>query len=113
MYTNQLLDRRNFNYPPCYRLISLTLIHRDLDLVNGSAKFLADELKQLFGKRVLGPEFPIVSRIRNQYHKNILLKIEREVSVSQAKARLAEQLVVFRNDPAFKSVKVRIDVDPM
>jgi len=113
MYTNQLMDRKSFNYPPYYRLIEITLLHKDLDLVNVSAKSLADDLKHHFTKRVLGPEFPLVSRIRNLYHKNILLKIERDASVVQAKKIVNELLVKFKNDKLFKSVRVNIDVDPM
>jgi primosomal protein N' (replication factor Y) (superfamily II helicase) len=112
MYTNQLLDRKNFNYPPYFRLIEITLIHRDLNLVNAAAKYLADDLKGSFGKRVLGPEFPIVSRIRNLFHKNILLKVEREASVVQAKKVVSEILLNFRNSD-YKQVRIRIDVDPM
>ncbi len=113
MYTNQLLDRKTFNYPPFFRLIEITLIHKDVNMVNASAKFLADELKVHFKKRVLGPEFPIVSRIRNLYHKNILLKIERDASVIQVKKILADLLVHFKSSSDYKSVRVQIDVDPM
>lgn len=113
MYTNQLLDRRNFNYPPYYRIIEITLIHRDVNMVNESAKYLAAELRQHFGKRVLGPEFPLVARIRNLYHKNILLKIERDASVVQAKKVLNDLLVNFKINPDFKTVRVQMDVDPM
>ncbi len=113
MYTNQLLDRRNFNYPPYYRIIEITLIHRDVNMVNESAKYFAAELKHHFGKRVLGPEFPIVARVRNLYHKNILLKIERDASALQAKKIVAELLVNFKVNPDFKSVRVQMDVDPM
>ena len=113
MYTHQLSDRKNFNYPPFYRLIEITVIHKDLDMVNASAKYLADELKRHFKKRVLGPEFPIVSRVRNLYHKNILLKIERDASVQQAKKILANLLVQFKSGSDYKSVRVNIDVDPM
>ncbi len=112
MYINQLLDRKNFNYPPFYRLIEITVIHKDVDMVNAAAKYLADELKQYFKQRVLGPEFPIVSRIRNLYQKNILLKIEREASVIQAKKIIAELLIHFKAGE-YKSVRVQIDVDPM
>ena len=113
MYTNQLLDRKNFNYPPYYRLIELTVIHRELDLVNDAAKYLADRLKKQFGKRVLGPEFPIVSRIRNLFHKTILVKIEREASVVQVKKILSEELIKAKAMSEYKSVRVNLDVDPM
>ncbi|HEY0031425.1 MAG TPA: primosomal protein N' [Bacteroidia bacterium] len=113
MYTNQLLDRKDFNYPPYYRLIEITVIHKDVDMVNASAKYLADALKKHFAKRVLGPEFPLVSRIRNLYHKNILLKIERDASVVQAKKIVSDLLVKFKSSPDHKAIRVNIDVDPM
>lgn len=112
MYTSQLLDRKNFNYPPFYRLIEITLIHKDVDMVNASSKYLANELKRHFKQRVLGPEFPLVSRVRNLYQKNILLKIEREASVVQVKKIVNELLVHFKTGE-FKTVRIRMDVDPM
>jgi len=113
MYTNQLMDRKNFNYPPYFRLIEVTVIHKDVDMVNASSKYLADALKKHFAKRVLGPEFPLVSRVRNLYHKNILLKIERDASVGQVKKILSDLLVKFKSSADYKSVRVQIDVDPM
>ena len=113
MYTQQLSDRKEFNYPPFFRLIEITVIHKDADMVNDAAKFLADELKHHFKKRVLGPEFPIVSRIRNLYHKNILLKIERDASVVKIKKIVGEILIQFKSGKDHKSVRVNIDVDPM
>jgi primosomal protein N' (replication factor Y) len=113
MYTNQLMDRKNFNYPPYFRLIEVTVIHKDVDMVNASSKYLADALKKHFAKRVLGPEFPLVSRVRNLYHKNILLKIERDASVGQVKKILSELLVKFKSSADYKSVRIQIDVDPM
>ena len=112
MYVNQLLDRKNFNYPPFFRLVEITLIHKDVDMVNSSAKFLADELKRYFKERVLGPEFPIVARVRNLYQKTILLKIEREASVVQAKKIVSELLVHFKSGE-YKAVRVQMDVDPL
>ena len=113
MYTNQLLERKNFNYPPYYRLIEMTVIHKDLDLVNDAAKYIADKLKRHFGKRVLGPEFPMISRIRNLFHKTILIKIERESSVVQVKKIIVDELTKFKVKSEYKSVRVNIDVDPM
>jgi primosomal protein N' (replication factor Y) len=113
MYTNQLMDRKEFNYPPFYRLIEITLIHRDINMVNAASKYLADVLKQYFKSRVLGPEFPIVSRIRNLYHKNILLKIERDTSMAQAKKVINDLLIHFKANGDYKSVRIQMDVDPM
>ena len=113
MYTNQLLDRKNFNYPPYYRLVEIKVLHKDVNMVNVASKHIADQLKQHFNKRVLGPEFPLVSRIRNLYHKTILLKIEREASVVQAKKIVADIITQFKSTPDYKSVRIQMDVDPM
>ncbi len=113
MYTGQLLDRKNFNYPPYYRLIELTVIHKDVNMVNAAAKELADALRKHFAKRVLGPEFPLVSRVRNLYHKNILLKMERDASAVKVKKIITELLLQFKADATYKVVRVQIDVDPM
>ena len=94
-------------------MIEITVIHKDVDLVNVAAKYFADALKKHFAKRVLGPEFPLVSRIRNLYHKNILLKIEREASVNQAKKIISELLIKFKNNPDYQFVLLQLYVDPL
>jgi primosomal protein N' (replication factor Y) len=113
MYASELSERKNFQYPPFYRLIQFTLRHKDQDLLNLGAKHFADALKGHFGKRVLGPEYPAVARIRNEYHKNILLKFERDASMGKVKEILKAEMAAFRTFPDFKGVKVIPDVDPL
>lgn len=113
MYKNELIDRRNFQYPPFYRLIHLTLRHRDKSKLHAAAHHLARELKKKFGDRVLGPEEPGIARIRNYYHQNIMLKLEKQASPKKAKEILNKQLEVFAVHKDYKSVRVGIDVDPM
>ena len=113
MYVTELLDRRNFKYPPFYRLIELTLKHKKPETLNEAAKVMAEQLKKIFGKDILGPEYPLVSRISTFYLKNILLKTNKDHSFSKAKTQLQEQINLFKNIPEFKSVLVQIDVDPV
>ena len=113
MYDSQILERKNFKYPPFYRLIKLTLKHKDADLINEASKLLAIKLREIFEKRVLGPEFPIVSRIKNFYLKNILLKFEKEASIISMKSMLSEQIKIFNQIEKYKSVRVVVDVDPI
>jgi primosomal protein N' (replication factor Y) len=112
MYMQQMAERKKFRYPPFYRLILLKVKHKDPDLLNQASDVLAKELRKAFGKRVLGPEFPMVSRVMNYYLKHILLKIEREVSAAGIKERLIQTIDQFRGDKNFGAVKVLIDVDP-
>jgi len=112
MFKKQLLERQKFRYPPYTRLILLKLKHKDADLLNKAADDLAKSLRLIFGKRILGPEFPMVSRIMNYFIKHIMFKIERGVSSAAMKEKLVEAIEKFRAEPAFRPVKVIMDVDP-
>jgi len=113
MYDSQILERRNFKYPPFYRIVKLTLQHKNEETLNKAANELALTLRQSFGKRVLGPEYPSVSRVRNYYLKNILLKFERTPELAQMKEALRHLCHTFLFHPEFKQVRIIIDVDPV
>jgi len=113
MYHSQLVERERFNYPPFCRIIQLSLRHINADLINKAADELARTLRTLLGKRVLGPEYPTVSRIRNQYLKNILLKFERGIPLPKAKDEIRNAIIKLNGKPDYKQVRVVIDVDPM
>lgn len=111
-YHHQLQERNKFKYPPIYRLIELTIKHKNIDLLNKASKEIAEELRKSFGKRVLGPEYPMVSKIRNEYLKNILIKLEKDTSVQNAKAVLADKISRFKTSTEYKSLIISIDIDP-
>jgi len=111
MYNEQLDERYNYKYPPIYRLIKITLKHRDYNKVNDGAEWLAKLLRQLFAQYVLGPEFPPVSRIRNQYHKNILIKIPKNQSLEKTKEAILKARNSFLSIKDFRPIKVILNVD--
>lgn len=113
MYKNELIDRRNFHYPPFYRLIKLTLKHKDAKKLLEGANYLGRELTAKFGTRILGPEAPGIARIRNFYHQNIMLKLEKEASVKKSKLILKQSIQNFAVHSDYKSIRVIIDVDPV
>ncbi len=111
MYSEQLQERYNFKYPPFYRLIKITIKHKDYDRVNMASEWFAKSLRQVFKSNILGPEFPPVSRIRNQYHKNILIKIAPKQSLGKTKAAIAKINTSFSLVKDFRPVRVIINVD--
>jgi primosomal protein N' (replication factor Y) len=113
MYKNELIDRRNFHYPPFYRLVSLNLRHRDRKKLDEAAHYFAKVMKKKFGSRVLGPEEPGIARIRNYYHQNIMLKLEKKASPQKGKELLLKMIQDFNAHADYKSVRVSVDVDPM
>lgn len=113
MFDTEILERRNFHYPPLYRLIQLDVKHKDISKLGFIAASLAKLLRTQFGDRILGPEPPMISRIRNYYIQTILIKVEKEgVSVQKIKEALQQILADFDSVPANKGVYIHIDVDP-
>lgn len=113
MYANEMLERKSFSYPPYYRLVEITLKHKNVDVLNTACGFISFEGKKAFGKNLLGPEFPLVSRIKGLYLKTFLLKIEREVAPSGIKEKLREIITQLKLKKEFSRVIVSVDVDPM
>ncbi|HXJ98718.1 MAG TPA: primosomal protein N' [Gelidibacter sp.] len=111
MYAEQMDERHNFKYPPIYRLIKITLRHKDFNIVNIGAEWYATALKQVFKSNVLGPEFPPISRIRNQFHKNILIKIPQQQSLSKTKKAIVKINNSFLSIKEFRLVRVILNVD--
>ncbi|WP_439151818.1 replication restart helicase PriA [Winogradskyella sp.] len=111
MYAEQMNDRYNYKYPPIYRLIKITFKHKDYNRVNLAADWYAKSLRQVFKANVLGPEFPPISRIRNLYNKNILIKIPQKQSLVKTKEAIAKIDTSFNAVKDFRSVRVVINVD--
>lgn len=111
MFTDQLNDRRQFHYPPFYRLIKITLKHKEYNRVNESAAWFAKSLRNSFGDNVLGPEFPPIARIRNLYLKNILLKIPKQQSLAKTKDLILRIKTSFMSIAEYRSIRIIIDVD--
>jgi len=112
MYKEQLEDRYQYQYPPYFRLIRLTLKCRDYSKTNEAAEWLARALENVFDRYVLGPEFPPVARIRNEYYKNILIKIPQKQSLGKTKNMVHRILTSFKAIGAYRAVKVVVNVDP-
>jgi primosomal protein N' (replication factor Y) len=112
MFKEQLDERRHFKYPPLFRMIKLTFKSRDLNRLNEASDWLALYYKQIFSNHVLGPEFPAVSRIRNEYHKNVLIKIPQEQSLAKTKSYVKAGIDKFKAVAQFRAVKVITNVDP-
>ncbi|MEA3317110.1 MAG: primosomal protein N' [Bacteroidota bacterium] len=113
MYNEQMLERKNFHYPPFYRIINLMLKHKKQDVVSFAANKLTSNLQRIFGDRVLGPESPYVSKVQTYHLKKIMLKIEKEKSGKKAKELLQQEIDKISAYDNFKSLQISIDVDPM
>ena len=111
MYKEQLHDRWQYHYPPYYRLIKITLKHKDYTKVDNGINWLFKSLYNSFGENVLGPTAPAVSRIRNQYIKNLVIKIPPKQSLQKTKEQIAKIKNTFEAVKDFRPIRFILDVD--
>ena len=112
MYKSQIVERRVFKYPPYYKLVVVTIKHQKDDVVNEAAALYAANLRSRFADRVMGPEYPSVARIRNQYLKRIMLRFAVGEAVSEAKRIMLQMAAELLKNKAFARVQIVFDVDP-
>lgn len=112
MYQDEIAEREKFLYPPFSRMIFLYIKHKDAHVLDRAALSLANILKAKFGKRVLGPEQPLVSRVRNLYIRQIIIKADKHTAIQKVKDALRDTLIQFNATKEFKGTSMQIDVDP-
>ena len=113
LYQQQIAERELFKYPPYQRLIMLTLRHRDLDRLDTAAALLQQRLQQSFGERVSGVIIPSVTKISNQWVRQIRLRVETTANIARAKALLKEHIAFVQQQEKCKGTIILPDVDPM
>jgi len=112
VYNFLMEERKLFRYPPFYRLIKIVVKHKNMETVNRVAHLLGKELRTNKEFIVLGPEFPLVSKIQLWHHKEIWLKINRKSNQKKIKQFVLQRIEKIKGLPENSNCTVNIDVDP-
>ncbi|MEM9859835.1 MAG: primosomal protein N', partial [Bacteroidota bacterium] len=114
-YNTEIQERKSHLYPPFTRLISVTVKNKDKNISHLTAQKLGNLFREQLGsKRVLGPEEPIISKIRNEYLMNFIIKVERKgVDMGKVKSILRIAGLEVLSDKSLKSSKIVFNVDPI
>jgi primosomal protein N' (replication factor Y) len=112
MAAAQLQDREKFQYPPFYRMIRVTLFHKDRQILLAGATILGDRLRAELKEGVLGPEFPPTERLKGMYVIELHVKLERLAAVQPIKQRIKQHADYIFLTPPYHAVRVIYDVDP-
>jgi primosomal protein N' (replication factor Y) (superfamily II helicase) len=112
-YRFQMAERKLFRYPPYYRLIKLVIKHKKADKASRVADELAKELQGNKNLTVLGPEFPLVSRIQLWFIKEIWIKSHRNISSESVKQFVVECVEKIRTRKENSTAIIYLDVDPV
>jgi primosomal protein N' (replication factor Y) (superfamily II helicase) len=113
-FRREIQERKDFQYPPFFRLIHVTLRHKKPEVVNDAARIYAEMLKKHLGKRILGPTVPNPGRVRSYFLMDIMVKLERDASkISFTKDLLMQCVIDMKRHEGLSGVDVLIDVDPI
>jgi len=111
MFAEQQYEREQFKYPPVNKVIKITFKHKEYHKLNEAAEWFAQALRNGLGDNVLGPEYPPVARIRNQYLKHVLIKIDKKTSLRKLKESIRRIEKSFNSIAHYRSVRVIYNVD--
>lgn len=111
MFKEQLDERWQYHYPPFFRLIKITLRHKDFNRVDEGAHWLGKSLENIFKENVLGPSTPSISKIRNYYIRTIIIKIPHKQSLKVTKETINKVKNSFQAIKEFRPIRFNIDVD--
>lgn len=114
LYEEEIFEREKFIYPPFSRIIKIIIKDKDQTIAEDVSLALAQKLKNVLGaKRVLGPEAPIIDKIRDFYIRDIHLKIEKlNVDIAKCKTLIYTEIENLYQDKKYKSCIIYADVDP-
>ena len=85
--------------------------HRNEATVQQLANDTSVFLRKIFDKRVLGPDTPPIGRIQNMFIRKIILKVELNANLNDARQRLRQLQAYLLEQPKYKSAQFYFDVD--
>ncbi len=111
-FRSQLPERQAVGYPPFTRLLRIDLRHKDRDFILAESTRMLNLLRPVFGQNLLGPDFALVPRVRNEYRMQFLVKISKATATPYLRERLEEVVDRYYAAAPKKSLRILFDVDP-
>lgn len=112
-FASQMVERRQFLYPPMVRIVEIHLKHRDDRIAEEAAYQMASLLRPHFYDRLLGPYKPVIARVQRLCIRRLTLKAEPSLSAKGLRRTLTAARDVLQAQASFKNVQIFFDVDPL
>ncbi|MBO4581197.1 MAG: primosomal protein N' [Bacteroidales bacterium] len=106
-----LEERKKFVYPPYVRLIKVGIQHKDEKKSSEAALCLAQELRKILDIPVLGPETALVSKVKNVFRKEIIIKTPMDKKGAWRKQKISDIIGTIKADRKYTQVMFVLDVD--
>lgn len=110
-FEREMMVRKSHQYPPYYYIALITVSHENVAMVasitDKIAKFVQSKLSR--ESHVLGPVASPISRIKNRYRYQCLIKYKREPELNKTLKTVLEH---YQQDIVSKGLQISIDVNP-
>ncbi|MGG0718883.1 primosomal protein N' [Robertmurraya massiliosenegalensis] len=110
-FEREMMVRKSHQYPPYYYIALITVSHENVAMVASTtdkiAKFVQSKLSR--ESHVLGPVASPISRIKNRYRYQCLIKYKREPELNKTLKTVLEH---YQQDIVSKGLQISIDVNP-
>ncbi len=112
-YSRELKNRKEYIYPPFFRLINVWFRHKKMDVLKDASNILYDELRKKYKTRIGPPHDPPLVRVRGYYQQLIVIKLEKNNAlIRELKEDLMSSRSTLLNLKPFRSIRIGVDVDP-
>ncbi len=112
-YTQEVMQRGQFGYPPYVRMIRIVCKHRDKDKVQKAAADLVARLQAIPHFETKGPTSGLIPRIQNMYIEEIWIKLPKQGrQLQELKFSIASCCNEVQRQRGNSSVQININVDP-
>lgn len=109
----ELPGRNQLSYPPFTRLIRIEIRHKKQSFIEVESRRLDKFLRPIFRSSLLGPDYALVSRLRNTYRMQFLIKLGKNLDPVKLREKLSEAIDRYYQDAPDKTLRIIINVDPM
>jgi primosomal protein N' (replication factor Y) len=113
-FNTEIQLRQQFAYPPFSRIIHIECKHKFQNITQQAILFLHQRLSANYHQYLIGPAEPPISRIRNQYIWELMLKLPRNNAfIFQCKQFIMKAIIDLHHEKNLSQVHVVVDVDAM
>ena len=112
-YEREVREREQVSYPPFTRIMRIEFRHKDRAFILQESVRLDRILRPLFGGTLLGPDFALVARVRNQYRMQFMIKLGKGLDPASLRRALQDAFDQYYQEAPVKSLRIVVDVDPV
>ncbi len=116
-YVQQELDERlQYQYPPYTRMIQIICAHKNSEKAWKTAFALKkniDQLHLIAQEQILGPQACLITKVKNYYRVQLLIKLPKNRSANEVKQQLFTICKTVPQQQTYRGTKISINVDPI